>query len=285
MPKTRPPVTIASLMSVSAVVALILASPRLMEEAWFWVACFACLACLFGRKWIIHPWHLHSNSWTGVELDYRPLEPNDPETPAEVTAWNEAAVADLTALGFVVKGHFRLIQEIWVPIDGYLTLFENPGTSDSARLIISMTPGRAATPIFVFYTHYQDRKYLATSDNPGPRIYPFVAARRRSMAFPQVGSARCLYEIHQARADAEGRSNNLIQNPPAFLKESSEREHAGWVAKGYCFVDASGTRLRPTWKGAIIAGWKLTKPMPAILLALKRRKAKRESRRLGIDLT
>jgi len=267
---------IADLMVAVAVVALLLGLPSLTSERWFWVV---VLAAVFGRPWLVNPWILYRNNWIGLDVTYHPLDLDEPEVPETVKAVTLAAAADLASLGFAVLGHFRLEQANSVQISGYVTLFENPRTLDLAKLINSCLPGRVSTTLN-FFTEYRDGTAFGTSDRRTPSVTPRTRLRPGSRSFSQVEDARRLYEIHQALADHAGRFDTPVRDPAAFLKEATVRELAAWVARGYRRLDRSSGRLRMTWKGAVVAGWVLTPPVPAVNLAWRRWRAGRVLRRL-----
>ena len=72
-------------------------------------------------------------------------------------------------------------------------------------------------------------------------------------------------------------------NPVEFLRESVRREHAHFVEVGYVYLDEDRGVYRYTWKGATLGAWKLIWPIKPIRQWLRRRKAIRTLRELGLE--
>ena len=134
----------------------------------------------------------------------------------------------------------------------------------------------------MFRTEYTDGTQFSTHNGKFPGVLPPARSRPGSMAFPQVRGVRLLHAIHALRAEPEGGVDVGIDDPVERLMRDSRLEHSAWLAAGYYRPEPGSTRLRLTWKGAILMSWKLLWPVPQTRLAWRRWRAARILRSIGV---
>lgn len=226
------------------------------------------------------PYRLRRDQWHSSEGMYEPIELDDPECPEVVRLRAQRAIADLTPLGFVLRGHFRAADHVPV-LTAYVSLFESPSNWDTAKLT-SITGRRRPVTTLGFMTEATDRTLFSTSDNRQPPVTPRVRIRKGSMALPGLASPQTLYQAHRARVDVPDVAGPTEGDMIAYLRRGALLEHAGWIAAGYYELDPSSRKLRMTWKGAYLIGWKLLWPVGPIRKAWRRLRAWWVLRQLGL---
>ena len=63
--------TISGIMVVTALVGVLLASLRYLDEPWFWLA---LIAFPFALPWVVAPVRLRRNVWQPIDLGHRPFD-------------------------------------------------------------------------------------------------------------------------------------------------------------------------------------------------------------------
>lgn len=273
----NPPAVVAGLIFSLSVLSLYQLNPGLVT--WSWPVFGAAIVVGF---YVILPLRIHRDKWMGCAPDFREIDPEEPHQPDAVLYEVRRTASGLGPLGFIRKGCYEMegLQSGTFRI--FFSIWENPRTLEKARLVI-MVSARNAFPTLAIQTEYRDGTLFTTAHTKSPFVIPAARVRPGSLAFPQVSDPRRLCEIHRARADPDGRSDLGIDDPIAYMRWSMAQEHAFLIARGYYRLDPSGTRLRPTWKGACLMTWRLLWPWKPILLAARRRKAARVLRDLNLD--
>jgi hypothetical protein len=194
-------------------------------------------------------------------------------------------VPRLEALGFRSVGHF-LIDRSVPNARAYVSLFENPRAGRTAQYF-TVFGIRQVTTTLAFRTEFADGTALVTGNTRIATVLPPRLFREGSMSFPWVDDPEFLYEIHAASvvhyASDAIPIPTAIEDPIEFLNASHRRELARFVEAGYYRLDEASRRYRLTWKGAFVMSWKLLWPIKSIRLMLRRRKAARLLRELGLD--
>ena len=232
------------------------------------------LAVVVASLYLYVPVVMHRTQWVGVDPDYQEIEPDAPDTPDAVRDEVRRTASQLESLGFVLRGHYEILGLSPGIFRTFFSCWEHPRSLDQARLVM-MANAKQTVPTLAIQTEYQDGTLFTTAFTRVLPVAPTARTRPGSLAFPDVEEPRRLYQIHCARADPLGRSNVPIDDLIAYMRWAADQEHACWISRGYYFLDASGARLRPTWKGAYLMTWKLLPPFRKIRIALRRRKAAR----------
>lgn len=281
MAKGRP-TTIGALMTVVLIVAFALAFPRLVEEPWFW---WAAVAWIVGARWIRAPIAIHRTNIFPIEKDYLPFDPSTPGVPGAIADRFRRATADLESLGFGLRGYFRPDRHSALVI-GQVGVYEDPQSGEIAKVIVAASRTKVSATL-LFLAKFADGTELATSDNtnlpnwPSPRWLI-------GQAFPGIRDASALLAVHRARLARRG-GTPIPALPahddglPAHLRETPARVWETPLALGLFARDEAAGVYRPTWKGACLMAWGRLWPVGAIRHALRRRRAARTLRELGME--
>lgn len=273
--------TIAGIMTVTGAFAVLLAAPRYVEEPGFWVA-LAALPWL--HPWIAVPVRMRRNQVFPIEKDYRPFDPEGPDVPGAIADRFRRARADLEALGFHVRGHFRRGEDARA-VSGLVGVFEDARTGEVAKFIVAVTATTVSTTL-AFIAKFADGTELATSDGSHLPNWP-SPTWMIGQAFPAIRDASALLEAHRARLARHGGTPVPALPPsdddlPAHLRRSSERVWETPLGLGYYVKDEAAGSYRPTWKGAYLMTWGRLWPVGPIRRALRLRRASRVLRELGL---
>jgi hypothetical protein len=241
----------------------------------------------FVYAWIAAPVIIKRRNWCAADPTLQAFDPNSADTPVEAAESLQAVVPALEALGFRNLGHFRASETV-PHTRAYVTLFEDRPARQTARLMTTIAEirgRRQVETVLAFFTEFTDGTSLVTSNNVTRRLVPLVGFREGSMAFPEVRDPRRLYEIHQASvarfASDAIRLEPQTRDPVEFLRQSVRRETAKLAETGYYAFDEESQIYRPTWKGALLMGWKSVIPIKPIREMLRRRRAARLLHELG----
>ena len=283
MAADRRPTTIAGIMILVFVVAALLAFPRYAGEPWFLPA---LIAAPFALPWIVTPVMLRRNNWQPIDLDYRPFDPFAPNVAAGIAARFRRATSDLQALGFATRGNFRMARPSSHEILGHLGLFERPGSWEVVKLMVHATR-RGVNTTLVIQTTLANGTEIVTGDSTNLPPWPSMEGVE-GMSFPEVRSARSLDTVHRARIGRRGdRSARELPasdaDLPGYLRATVEKNRAWPIAIGFLERDDARGVYRPTWKSAFWNAWGRLWPVGAIRRALRRQRAARTLRELGLD--
>ena len=129
---------------------------------------------------------------------------------------------------------------------------------------------------------------MITSNNKTRTVVPGPARNRKgSMSFPAFRDISVLYQIHEAaiaRYASEGhRMLPDLANLTSYLRASTHEEFENWVEQGYYFLDEGEQAYRPTWKGAVLMGLRLSAPIKWMREHALRWRVNRLLRDLEID--
>ncbi len=271
-------ISIQYLMGLVLVAAILLAAFQTGDTSVGYVVLLVGLM----TPWVVVPINLHRTHWVETAVDYEPFELNTPALPLVVVNQLQQTEPTLCALGFQLRGRFgRRAGSGPTKVAGYIALFEDPTTYAQARVIASIAP-KLVSLTLVFRTEYTDGTHFSTSNSTFPGVLPSARSRPGSMAFPQVRDTRLLHEIHNLRAVPLGRVEVGIDDPIARLVHDGRLERLAWIDGGYYHPEAGTTRLRLTWKGAVLMSWKFLKPVPQFRRAWRRWRAARTLRDMGV---
>jgi hypothetical protein len=235
----------------------------------YWLLVYAC-APLLVRNIQVHP----------SRLEFAPLDLDGPVVNPRVAAEFRASEAELRPLGFLPRGTFAIVR-ISRNVETSVGVFEDPRTAEAAKVVI-VTARRVFHHSLNFVSEYDDGTVYTTSNSPLAPVTPPVPSHPDSMAFPQLRDARRLYEVHRARGPRDRRPVGVGDDPVALLARTEGRTFPHWVASGYYYLDEPARLYRATWKGACLMTWRSLWPVPPIRRALRRRRAARMLRELGI---
>jgi hypothetical protein len=158
---------------------------------------------------------------------------------------------------------------------------------DMASLImVASAPGiRSFTQ--VLRTRFADGRSIVSAASQSPRVFP-PDPMQESRNFPWVKTPAALVEVHRRRVAASGRGGERPVVPARglevqYLRDEWDQEICRFVRCGYKWRDEPAGLCRFTWKGAILATWKMADPVKQILFYLRRRQGEREWKALGMD--
>jgi hypothetical protein len=281
MREGRRQATIAGIMMTTAAVAVFLAAPRYFGEPAFWLA---LVALPWVSRYLIVPIQVRKSQIFPIEADFRPFDPYGPDVPGPVADRFRRARADLEALGFTLRGHFRQARKQAVAT-GHVGLYEDVATGEAAKIIVVATSTRTSATL-VMLAKNADGTELTTSDGahlpnwPSPRWLI-------GQSFPAIRDAAALVEVHRARVARHGRAPVVALPSPddgllAHLRGTAARVWETPLGLGFYARDDASESYRPTWKGIYLMTWGRIWPVGPIRLALRRRRAARTLRELGL---
>jgi hypothetical protein len=283
----RQSMTIAGLMMMVAVVAFYawLFRAFLQRQA----SPLLFLPILVGFYLVWAPLQIKWKHWISADPRYEPIDADSDQVPLRVAESIEETAGRIEALDFRPLGLFRSDR---TTSNGaaYVSLFENPGARCISQLFtVFVATGvlRRVVTVLTFRTEFTDGTSMITANSRTAKLFPSVRMREGSMSFPWIDDPRILYEIHRASvahyaADGIPRETD-IGDPAEYLQASTRREIAGFAEVGYMRLDEARRVYGYTWKGAILGTLKLTWPIKPIRQMLRRRKAARILRELGLD--
>jgi hypothetical protein len=282
MAEGRRTTTIAGLMTVVLIAAVALAFPRLVEEPWFWAV---AVAWLVGSRWITAPIGVRRSNVFPIEQDYLPFDPSGPEVPGPIDVRFHHATDDLESLGFGLRGYFR--QDRHSPlVVGHVGVYEDPRSGEVAKLVVAATRTKVTATLALF-AKFADGTELVTSDNTNLPNWP-PPRWMIGQAFPGIRDAAALLEVHRARLARHGGTPVPVlplsdDDLPAHIRETAARIWETPLGLGFYTRDEAEGLYRPTWMGAYLMTWGRLWPVGAIRHALRRRRAVRTLRALGME--
>ncbi len=248
------------------------------------------LAFVVGFPVIGAPLLVKSKQWIKADPEFEPIDPDSDLMPQLVAESIARTVPELEGLGFDCRGSFRKAG-LSPNANAYVTLFEDPESRRTAQLFTVFAASglaRQVVTVLAFRTEFTDGTCLMTGNSGVASLFPRSARiREGSFSCPWVRNPNRLYQIHEASV-AHYVSDGIptpqgTSDPVEFLRESVRREHAHFVEVGYVYLDEDRGVYRYTWKGATLGAWKLIWPIKPIRQWLRRRKAIRTLRELGLE--
>jgi uncharacterized protein DUF4253 len=226
-----------------------------------------------------------------VRPPFEPFDPGRHRLPPDVTAVYQRSVDALREDGFELVGEaFQVGKENKPSIR--MGCLEHPGTGDQALAAAAEASGknhRLAVTFVELMAVYADGRILSVYNNPQVEI---LAARpERVLApFPEVRDPIRLVRVTRALQErwfrgAERTGVDLKSDPVGFLSAAVARDYQYQVERGLFWLDPTAFPqvYRPTWFGAFVLVWRLLPPMSLIRAALRRRRARRLLRGLGME--
>ena len=278
----RSTTTIGTLMTMVLIAAFVLAFPRLVEEPWFWAVAFAWLVA---SRWVTVPIGVHRISLFPIEKDYLPFDPSGPEVPGAIADRFRRATADLEALGFGLRGYYRPDRHSPLVV-GHVGIYEDPRSGEVAKLAVAAMRTKATAALALF-AKFADGTELVTTDNATLPNWP-PPKWMIAQAFPGIRDAATLLEVHRARLARHG-GTPVPALPasddglPAYIRETAARVWETPLGLGLFARDEAAGVYRLTWMGAYLMTWGRLWPVGAIRHALRRRRAARTLRELGME--
>jgi hypothetical protein len=105
-----------------------------------------------------------------------------------------------------------------------------------------------------------------------------------AFVFPEIRKVDRLLWLHRTLVrrfeDGRVRHDAMGSDPMAYQNRITRRMKDHHIACGYHFLDMDRGVIRPTWKGSILMGLKLSWPAKPIQLAWRRYRARRLIREL-----
>jgi hypothetical protein len=273
-----PTLTISWLMALVVIAAILMTMARFRASPW------AVIVVVLPLTFLMAPIQIHATLRVSAEFDFIPFVAGSPEIPEVVSDRIALALADLDRLGFSLRGHFRRANPGRLAV-GYLSLFDSPGTRETAQVVSVATRVKTITSL-TFTSRFDDGVEIVTSDGASLPIWP-QPPRMRKLALPQIGDAARLLRVHRARVARHGGSEvgrlpGPEGDPAEHLRHSALEEWSRPIKAGYYTLDESRRLYCPTWKGACLMTWKLVWPITAIRRMASRRRAAIELRQLGM---
>ena len=239
------------------------------------------IALILLAPFILGPVLIHRTQWISLDPGLSPFNPDGPGSPEVLRSHFTETAAELDRLGFTPKRYYQTKQAT-TNADGSVLLFQNEKTWETARVLTAVgSDSRIASSFVVFVSEFSDGTEIVTSNRASALIYPRRKPPYHGRAFPQVRESGRLLAVHRARVAnlAAGRIpvDPVGDDPDGYIRRVDfEVPYAHHVACGYNYVDEMARVQRLTWKGAILATWKLLPPIKQIRLASERMIAARE---------
>ncbi|MDQ6828527.1 MAG: hypothetical protein M3081_06635 [Gemmatimonadota bacterium] len=208
---------------------------------------------------------------------------------SDVPAWARTHLDDtsdlLAPLGFVSACALRDANPRWT---GYIGLLERESDSTGAlALSAEFAVGdqrRRLHQVEVFTNLVGVGNITVTDFGLLPKMFP-SAPTRIVERFPGVDAprlVRALDALVRPHAAARRVPMHLATKGGAYLSRNAVEQYEEHAAAGYVRRTADGSLYLGTWKGAIVAGWRLVPPTKQILMARARRRANQLLTRLGV---
>jgi hypothetical protein len=251
---------------------------RDMASPWGVAASIAALALV---PFVLGPVLIHRTHWSSLDPDLVPFDPDGPGSPEVLRYHFAETAAELGRLGFAPERYYQTKQAT-TNADGSVLLFQNEKTLETARVLTAVSSdSRIASSFTVFVSEFSDGTEVVTSNRESALIFPRRKPPYHARAFPQVREVDHLLVVHRARVEnlAAGRMpvDPVGDDPDGYIRRVDfEGPQAHHVACGYTYVDEMSRVQRMTWKGAILATWKLLPPIKQIRLAWERMMAARQ---------
>lgn len=281
----RKPMTIGGIMLAVLIVALYLAlwRSRFIKSS---ASTISGLVVLF---WASLVFGIKQNQWLAADFIFEEIDLFDDRTPEPVRALLHEMGPQIEALRFTNLGLFLRRNQVPNAVS-YVALFEHRPKRQIAEFayIIARAPGvqKIVTTLFLT-TEFTDETRLVTTNSRVPKLTPNARLRKGSMSFPNVRDPARLHAIHNAciarYAGDAIRVEHDTSDPAEFLSDKSRKDVARMAETGYFYLDEKNRLYRYSWKGAIMAVIKLTWPVKPVRACLRRRKAARLLRELGLE--
>jgi hypothetical protein len=231
---------------------------------------------------------LKQAQWVSPNPNIEAFEPSSPATPQAVRDGIEKDEASIESLGFQRLGYLRVSD--FVPgATSFIALYESKHDQQIAAMINAIAtagPARRPATALAFQSWFAHRHMLETNNNAIASIVPETNSRQESNSFPAIRCPRRLHEVHQAMLARLGpdRSPELppTENPAEFVRESYRDLIASMGEHGYLALHDRDAVYRLTWKGVSLMTLKSLWPVKPIRTVLRRQKAARLLRELGI---
>lgn len=241
----------------------------------------AIMAAGILSPFILGPLLVHTTHWSSLDPGLVSFDPDGPASPEVLRSHFAKTSADLDHLGFVPERYYQTKQAT-PNAEGAVLLYRNHETWEIARVLTAASNNATISSSFtVFCSEFSDGTEVVTSNKANARIYPPRKPPFHGRAFPQVDEVSHLLVVHRARVEnlAAGRIpvDPVGDDPDGYIRRVDfDVPYAHHVACGYAYVDEMARVQRMTWKGAILATWKLLPPIKQIGLAWERRMSARE---------
>lgn len=272
-----------------------------------WIVLAAIVVYLFGASYVYAPLKIRRQQTKDVETNYEPVELT--ALPPEVTQAFYDGSRGLVSCGFHAIGHVK--HHVGnTGQDGYVSIWINPSTSDTAQIIGVCTPSPAVhlrvVTLVTLRTEFNDETAIVTTNSSSLSAFP---------RDPRISSVRCpgirdyvlLYRLHRARIDRDraGRTATLIRFKDAVSRMQLEHRetYERLIRAGYYSLVSRDTGFEPvlagrdredigersqaaqkyvpTIKGAYLMTYRLLPPFKQIQRRNRERLAERTLRELG----
>lgn len=225
-----------------------------------WLAWVAVLTALYmTRTYWVHPLAMRFSD-TPMSLEgttYAVVEDVRTLDPALQMPLNRQTMA-LEALGFVST---PAVADASGKVKGVVRMFEHPGTRDVAELFVLPNPAaeHGAMTTLVFVARLADGRSVYTASSPIGGLFPTDEKRFVGARFPGEDRAERLHALHRAHVARTGLQVALrVGDPAAYQQRDEVRSHRSYVDRGY--MRSQGKTLGFTWKGAVVASWRMQWP-------------------------
>ena len=213
----------------------------------------------------------------GVYARNRPeIVPIDPgRIPQPVADTMLGYCRGLEHIGFAVIGFFDL-PDFMPNAHTTFALFLNDG--DKTWAIVAAVQSKVAGTCYMeFCTEFRDATELCT--NNSKELQGFVKTPGKSMfQFPAVSDASLLYQAHTYLRNAHFGNRTVALNGVGeevkYLETALTKDLVKQAELGYYYLNRSGTKFRPTLKGAALMTWRLMWPIGTIRKILQRHAAR-----------
>jgi hypothetical protein len=285
--ETRPGETIAGLMVVVLLFGVLFALLRPRSSLTDLLLLAALLVLL---RWVVLPIRVVARQRVTADAPINTFDPEAEEIPEPVRSSIRAQVPALESLGYAVLGHLHRGNP-GVKGQSYVTLLVKSQARQTARLFTVMVQNqhvRRVETSLMFRTDFTDGTRLITANTKTRTLVPSPARNREgSMSFPTVRHVSVLHQIHE-EAIARYASDGLRKLPDladlaAYLRSSTNEEHESWIEHGYYFLDEQEQAFRPTWKGSVLMGLRVSGPLKWLREHARRWRANRLLRELRIS--
>jgi hypothetical protein len=177
---------------------------------------------------------------------------------------------ELEKLGFEAIELFCLPDLMSNPVGPFAILLNEQGKTWA--MVVFMKSDTAGTFHIEFCTEFFDESELCT--NNSTQLTSFAKAYRKEVfQFPKQDDIGLMYAAHKHLINTHfgGRSAvlNGVGNEQEYLEASFIKDFVKQAELGYYYLDRSGTKYRPTLKGAILMTWKLIWPIGAFRKLLR----------------
>lgn len=217
------------------------------------------------------------NNWHSADSGFEPWEGH--YLALDMTRM----IADLSNLGFAVRGHWQLTCHF--PATGQVTLMEHPRTRDVAKVVVTEA-GTRRNVVLMFQTRFEDGTEIATA-NPQHTVGLPSLPEITVLWLLELRDAEQLYHVHTKVTAflGVGKKRRAVgHDPAAFLSAGQNRMYAHWVESGYYYFDERRRVYRPTWKGALLMTGRLVWPIQPLYRAWRRRPTRKLLGELGVRL-